>query len=63
MATGNRLLIVLLTVVILVGIAAGFFLEWAGRQGAAGFTALATTALGILCPSPVRLETPSKSQQ
>jgi hypothetical protein len=54
MATGNRLLIVMLGVVILAGCAAGFALEWTGRAGAAVFTGLATTALGILCPSPLR---------
>ncbi|HLJ57606.1 MAG TPA: hypothetical protein VKT77_21395 [Chthonomonadaceae bacterium] len=54
MATGNRLLIVVLAIVILCGVTAGFVLDWSGKGGEAAFTALATTALGILCPSPLR---------
>jgi len=53
-ATGNRLTIVLLGIVILAGLGAGFVLDWTGRPGAAAFTALATTALGVICPSPLR---------
>jgi hypothetical protein len=54
MSTGNRLLIVMLAIVIMAGVGAGFALEWSGKAGAAAFTGLATTALGILCPSPLR---------
>ena len=54
MATGNRMLISVLGIVILVGVAAAFALDWAGRTGGAAFLALGTTALGVLCPSPLR---------
>jgi hypothetical protein len=54
MATANRLLIAVLAVVIVIGVGAGFALEWSGKQGAAIFTSLATTALGVLCPSPLK---------
>lgn len=50
----NRMLIAVLACVIGVGVGMAFALEWSGRSGAAAFLALGTTALGLLCPSPLR---------
>lgn len=54
MATGNRLLIVILSLVILAGAAMSFALVWTGKPESGAFLGLATTALGVLCPSPLR---------
>lgn len=53
MTAGSRLIIGVMAVVILAGLAAAFALEWTGRAGAAIFVGIATSALGVLCPSPL----------
>jgi len=63
MAVGNRLLICVLAGVILAGLGAAFALDWSGRRGDALFMALATTALGVLCPSPLRQDSPSAATE
>lgn len=52
METGNRLLMWLLFGVILLSVLAAFLLEYQAKQGAIAFIGLASTALGVLSPSP-----------
>ncbi len=63
MTEGNRLLIGALALVVFVGVAAAFVLEWTGRSGAAPFVAIATTALGVLCPSPLAVAAQSAPER
>jgi len=56
-------MIVVLGIVIVVGAGLGFALEWTGKHGAASFTGLATMAIGVLCPSPLRSGPPKDGNQ
>lgn len=63
METGNRLLMWLLFGVIIGSVAAAFILEYQAKQGAIAFIGLASTALGVLSPSPFQpRHTPTPAQ-
>jgi hypothetical protein len=58
-ATGNRLLICVIAVVVLFGMAAAFALEWTGKHGAATFVTIASAAIGVLSPSALKQAPPA----
>ena len=63
MSAGNRPLLLLLALVIVVAVCGAFALDWSGRQGSAAFVAIATTALGVICPSPLRRDPEERREE